>query len=160
MTMCVCVCVCVYEREAGVCVLGRGEPCAIAGKWSSENNLADSVLFINLYGDPRSQTETVRALPAGPPPQPTGCFCLATLTIFFTLAVFFFFFKDLFILCIWVHCSCLQTHQKSVLDPITDSCEPPCGCWELNSGPLEEQSVLLTSELSLQTLPLGSIILL
>jgi hypothetical protein len=24
------------------------------------------------------------------------------------------------------------------LDPITDSCEPPCGCWDLNSGPLEE----------------------
>jgi hypothetical protein len=22
-------------------------------------------------------------------------------------------------------------------------CEPPCGCWDLNSGPLEEQSVLL-----------------
>jgi hypothetical protein len=32
------------------------------------------------------------------------------------------------------------------LDPITDGCEPPCSCWELNSGPLEEQSVLLTSE--------------
>jgi hypothetical protein len=27
---------------------------------------------------------------------------------------------------------------------ITDGCEPPCGCWELNSGLLEEQSVLLT----------------
>jgi hypothetical protein len=22
-------------------------------------------------------------------------------------------------------------------------CEPPCGCWELNSGPLEEHQVLL-----------------
>ena len=21
-------------------------------------------------------------------------------------------------------------------DPIADGCEPPCGCWELNSGPL------------------------
>ena len=21
---------------------------------------------------------------------------------------------------------------------ITDGCQPPCGCWELNSGPLEE----------------------
>jgi hypothetical protein len=28
-------------------------------------------------------------------------------------------------------------------DPITDGCEPPGGCWELNSGPLE---VLLTAE--------------
>jgi hypothetical protein len=32
----------------------------------------------------------------------------------------------------------------------TDGCEPPCGCWELNSGPLEEQSVLLTAQPSLQ----------
>ena len=31
-------------------------------------------------------------------------------------------------------------------------CEPSCGCWELNSGPLVEQSVLLTSEPSLQPL--------
>jgi hypothetical protein len=46
----------------------------------------------------------------------------------------------------------LQTHQKRASsDPITDGCEPPCGCWELNSGPLEEQLVLLTSEPSLQT---------
>jgi hypothetical protein len=31
-----------------------------------------------------------------------------------------------------------------------DGCEPPCGCWDLNSRPLEEQSVLLTIEPSLQ----------
>jgi hypothetical protein len=49
----------------------------------------------------------------------------------------------------WVHCSCLQTHQKRASDPITDGCEPPCGCWELNSELwksrielLKEQSVL------------------
>jgi len=34
--------------------------------------------------------------------------------------------------------------------PFTDGCEPPCGCWELNSGPLKEQSLLLTTEPSLQ----------
>ena len=62
-----------------------------------------------------------------------------------------FFFKNcLFILCIWVLCSCLQTHQKRALDPITVGCKPSCHCWELNSGPLEEQSVLLTTEPSLQ----------
>ena len=33
---------------------------------------------------------------------------------------------------------------------IADGCEPPCGCWKLNSGPLEEQSVPLTAEPSLQ----------
>jgi hypothetical protein len=60
------------------------------------------------------------------------------------------FFLSLFILCIWVHCSCLQTHQKRALDPITDGCEPLCGCWESNSGPLEEQSVFFPTEPSLQ----------
>jgi hypothetical protein len=47
-----------------------------------------------------------------------------------------------------------DTHQKRASDLITDGCEPPCGCWELNSGPLEEQSVLLTAEPSLQPRPL------
>ena len=42
--------------------------------------------------------------------------------------------------------------QKGAPGLIIDGCKPPCGCWELNSGPLEEQSVLLTSEPSLQPL--------
>jgi hypothetical protein len=49
-----------------------------------------------------------------------------------------------------VHCQCLQTHQKRASDLITDGCEPPCGCWDLNSRPLEEQPVLLITEPSLQ----------
>jgi hypothetical protein len=36
---------------------------------------------------------------------------------------------------------------KGASDPFTDGCEPP---WELTLGPLEEQSVLLTTEPSLQ----------
>ena len=40
--------------------------------------------------------------------------------------------------------------QKKAPDLITDGCEPLCGCWGLNSGPLKEQLVLLTSEPSLQ----------
>jgi hypothetical protein len=56
----------------------------------------------------------------------------------------------LFILCISEHCSCLQMHQKRALDPITGGCDPPWSCWELNSGPLEGQPVLLTPEPSLQ----------
>jgi hypothetical protein len=51
----------------------------------------------------------------------------------------------------WVHCCCLRTHQRAS-DPITDGCEPPCGCWELNSGPLKEQSGLLPADPSLQPL--------
>jgi hypothetical protein len=33
----------------------------------------------------------------------------------------------------------MPAHQKRASNPITDGCEPPCGCWELNLGPLEEQ---------------------
>ena len=33
--------------------------------------------------------------------------------------------------------------------PITNGCEAPCGCWEMNAEPLEEQTVLLTAEPSL-----------
>jgi hypothetical protein len=40
--------------------------------------------------------------------------------------------------------------SEEAQDFTTDGCEPPCGCWELNSGPLEEQPVLLTTEPSLQ----------
>jgi hypothetical protein len=32
---------------------------------------------------------------------------------------------------------------------ITDSCETPCGCWELNLGPLKEQWMLLSTKSSL-----------
>jgi hypothetical protein len=41
-------------------------------------------------------------------------------------------------------------HQKRTSDLIMDGCEPPCGCWDLNLGPSEEQLVLLTTEPSLQ----------
>jgi hypothetical protein len=58
------------------------------------------------------------------------------------------FFKKRFTYLFYV---CEYTvHQKRASDPITNGCEPPCGCWDLNSGPLEEQSVLLTAEPSLQ----------
>ena len=40
--------------------------------------------------------------------------------------------------------------QKRDPDLITDGCEPACGCWELNSGHLEEQAMLLSTEPSLQ----------
>jgi hypothetical protein len=46
--------------------------------------------------------------------------------------------------------SCIPPCQKKASDLIVDGCEPPYGCWELNSGPLEELPVLLTAEPSLQ----------
>ena len=49
---------------------------------------------------------------------------------------------------IYLHCGCLQTHQKKASDFIMDGCEPPCGCWDLNLE--EEQSVFLPTEPSHQ----------
>jgi hypothetical protein len=61
-----------------------------------------------------------------------------------------FFKRFIYFLLYVFHCSCLQTLQKRASDLIKDGCEPPCGCWDLNSGPLEEQSVHLTAEPSHQ----------
>jgi hypothetical protein len=44
----------------------------------------------------------------------------------------------------------LSSELKTAMDLNTDLCEPPCGYWELNSGPVDERSVLLTAEPSLQ----------
>ena len=63
------------------------------------------------------------------------------------------FFKDLFIylfhVCEYTVTVFRHTRRGHQI-PITDGCESLCGCWELNSGPLEEQPVFLTAEPSLQ----------
>ena len=61
------------------------------------------------------------------------------------------FLKDLFNICTYT-VAVFGHSGRRMSDLVTDSCEPPCGCWDLNSGPLEEQSVLLTTEPSLQPL--------
>ena len=38
--------------------------------------------------------------------------------------------------------------RKRASDLTTDGCEPPCGFWELNLGPLEEQAVLFKPDFS------------
>ena len=45
--------------------------------------------------------------------------------------------------------ACIPACHKRTTGPFIDGCEPPHGCGKLNSGSLEEQSVLLTTELSL-----------
>lgn len=41
---------------------------------------------------------------------------------------------------------------------VTDGCEPPCGSWELNLRPLEDEPVLLTARPSFSLAP-GCLIL-
>jgi hypothetical protein len=59
------------------------------------------------------------------------------------LLALLFRWKALFIICEYT-VAVFRTRQK-VSDLVTGGCEPPCGCWDLNSGPLEEQPVLLTT---------------
>ena len=47
--------------------------------------------------------------------------------------------------CVYVHCV-LEEIIRSSGPGVTEDYELPCGCWELNSGPLQEQQVLLTTE--------------
>jgi hypothetical protein len=65
---------------------------------------------------------------------------------------------NVFILCalvFYLHI-CLCEGVRSPVTGVTDSCEPPCGYWELNPGLLDEQSVFLTTEPPLQ--PNGKIL--
>lgn len=45
-----------------------------------------------------------------------------------------------------------ELHRSSRMGA-TDGCELPCGCWELYPGPLEEQSVLLTTPMGNEPSP-------
>jgi hypothetical protein len=65
------------------------------------------------------------------------------------ISFFFFFFKKIYYV-YNILPACMLVHQKGAPDLITGGCEPPCGCWDLYSGPLEKQPMLLTSEPSLQ----------
>ena len=56
-----------------------------------------------------------------------------------------YFFKEIYLSNVYQYAVAVLTHQKATMDPITDGYEPPCGCWELNSGPQEEQTVLLVT---------------
>ena len=49
-----------------------------------------------------------------------------------------------------------EGQKKAPGTRITDVCEPPYGYRELNPGPLEDQPVLSTTELSFQPKPLNS----
>jgi hypothetical protein len=59
-------------------------------------------------------------------------------------------FKKIYFMCMSTPAASTSACQKRASDPNVGGYEPPCGCWELNSGPLEEQSMLLPAEPSLQ----------
>lgn len=73
-----------------------------------------------------------------------------------------FILKSRFILCIWMFCLHVSVYHVQAWNPrrsgegtgdpgteVTGGFEPPCGCWELNLGLLQE-NVPLTAETPLQ----------
>lgn len=81
--------------------------------------------------------------------------------------ILFFFILVIIILFLFmgVLCACISVHHIHVWSPHRpkeginspetvgkDNCEPPCRSWKPNPGPLQEKLMLLTIELSLQTL--------
>jgi hypothetical protein len=47
-------------------------------------------------------------------------------------------FKTCLFVCMSALFACMPEWEKRASDPTVNGCEPLCGCWELNSGPLEE----------------------
>ena len=75
--------------------------------------------------------------------------------IFLKMYLFLFYVFEYLASCLsvhHVHAWCLQRSEEGVGSPrasVKKDCGQLCGCWELNSGPLEEHPVLLTTETSL-----------
>ena len=82
-----------------------------------------------------------------------GDFLIFLISFCFIFNSFYFYFICALLSCLY---ACLCGSSRSPGTGVIDSCEVPCGCWELNPDPLEEQPVLQNLELSLQPLLLFS----
>jgi hypothetical protein len=67
----------------------------------------------------------------GPVPQ---------LVLFFFKDLFIYLFIYLFIICKYTVAVFRRTRRGHQISLRVGGCEPPCGCWDLNFGPSEEQS--------------------
>ena len=87
---------------------------------------------------------------AGNPTQAAGA--RRTYFLKYSLKQKHFWFNDLFLFYVHPHFACTYICVR-VSDPhrteVAGRYELSCGCWELNPGILEEQPVVLTTELSL-----------
>ncbi len=48
------------------------------------------------------------------------------------------FFDDFGLFVICKYSVAVFRHLRKESDLVMDGCEPPCGCWDLNTGPLKE----------------------
>jgi hypothetical protein len=69
------------------------------------------------------------------------------------IIIVLFFFKRIYLFLFYMHRGFAYMYLREGIEypgtGLTDSCELSCGCWELNSGPPEEQPVLSTTKPSL-----------
>jgi hypothetical protein len=81
---------------------------------------------------------------------------LINVHIIFKVHLFVFYVYQCLLACMYVNHVCAWYLQRplestgSLGTGVMDDWELPCGHWELNLGPLQEQHLLLTSESSLQ----------
>jgi hypothetical protein len=73
------------------------------------------------------------------------------------LFILFSVFEYFVYMYVYAPCACLVPERARRQHHIsgtgaTESCESLCRCWNVNLGPVEEQPVLLTTELALQLL--------
>jgi hypothetical protein len=66
---------------------------------------------------------------------------LAFISMSYTGDITSFFFLKIYL---FIICKYTVAVFRRASGHITDGCEPPCGCWDLNFGPSEEQSGALT----------------
>lgn len=66
-----------------------------------------------------------------------------------------FYFTYFYVMYVGDLTLCLREVVGSHETGVTDSCEPPRGCWELRRRPREDRLVLLTTEPFLQPLTSG-----
>jgi hypothetical protein len=112
--------------------------------WRSEKDLQESTGFVG-PGD-QTQVSSLAANSINPQPAYKPIWKMFLKTHFFTLCV------CLFCLHVSALSRCLHQPGKGTGTPSTgvpDSCELPCGCWELNPGSLEQRPVLFRAKPSL-----------
>lgn len=65
---------------------------------------------------------------------------IGLMSLFFYVFIFFFIYST---------CNILSAGQKKASDILIDGCDPPCGCREFHSSPLEDHAMFLTAHTSI-----------
>lgn len=125
------------EGSTVAAVLGEAARC-----FSQASHKCPSVLPALIYNLPQEESSLTPSLSSAP------CIFLNFYFIFIFMCI-----SVCLCVCLYItYVQCLPRPEEGIGSPgigLTYCWEIPCGCWELDEGPLEEKPVLLTSETSL-----------